>query len=301
MSIAELSEKLGFDSRDTAYLKETIEALVDHTVEWNILDKDKKEIWGVAALLASAEIQNGICTYGFAPHLRYKTLQPAYLYEIESPVAKPVLRTDTPSSSGNSVSTISIPLAIRARPPSSPLEKFRELMGMTPDEYPAFKALNQWVIKPAIKEINELTNFCVEVEQKREGRKIAFLKFHISHVKEVGTSEPAALYPDVEELPAVAIALVHAGVARQEALKIANQEWEAVTAEVAMENYRDFGAYIEEKIGLAKQATGVSNLAGFVIQAIRENYQDPATPVKTREAYPERTESDARSPQIREG
>ena len=38
-------------------------------------------------------------------------------------------------------------------------------MGVAPDDvYPAFKSLNQRVIKPAIKEINELTNFFVEVE-----------------------------------------------------------------------------------------------------------------------------------------
>ena len=76
VSIAELAEKLGFDSRDIDHLKETVKALVDHTVEWNILGKDKKQIWGVAALLASAEIENGICTYGFAPHLRYKLYNP---------------------------------------------------------------------------------------------------------------------------------------------------------------------------------------------------------------------------------
>ena len=97
---------------------------------------------------------------------------------------------------------------------------------MAPDEYPAFKALNQWVIKPAIKEINELTNFFVEVEQKRESRNIAFLKFRISRLKQL-TSPGApeeSLYPDVEELPAIANTLVQTGVARREAVKIANQD-----------------------------------------------------------------------------
>ena len=88
-------------------------------------------------------------------------------------------------------------------------------MGMTPTEYPAFKALNQWVIKPAIKEINELTNFIVEVERKREGRKIAFLKFRISRLKQLDGSEQEPLYPDVEDLPAIAIALLQAGVSRK--------------------------------------------------------------------------------------
>ena len=51
------------------------------------------------------------------------------------------------------------------------------------------KTLNHYVIKPAVKEINELTNFFVEVEPKRESRRIAFLKFRISRLKELPVSD----------------------------------------------------------------------------------------------------------------
>ena len=70
VSVVELTEKLGFNSRDHDHVKRTLKSLVEYIVEWNILGKDKKQIWGVASLLASAEIENGICTYSFAPHLR---------------------------------------------------------------------------------------------------------------------------------------------------------------------------------------------------------------------------------------
>ena len=76
VSVAELSRKLGFNSHNEDYLKETLEALVDCTVEWNILGKDNKQEWGVASLLASAKIKDGICTYGFAPHLRLQLHNP---------------------------------------------------------------------------------------------------------------------------------------------------------------------------------------------------------------------------------
>ena len=49
---------------------------MDCKVRWNLLDKNKEEEWGVAVLLASADIKNGICTYGFAPHLRLKLHNP---------------------------------------------------------------------------------------------------------------------------------------------------------------------------------------------------------------------------------
>ena len=84
-----------------------------------------------------------------------------------------------------------------------------------------------------------------------------------------------SLFTDIDELPPIALTLVQAGVAYREALKIVKQGWNAVEIEVPPENYRDFAAYVDEKIGLAQQATGVKNIGGFIVRAIRENYQDP--------------------------
>ena len=76
VSVVELAAKLGYNSNDSDHLKETLEALGACQVKWNLLDKDKKERWGFANLLASAEIENGICTYAFAPHLRLQLHNP---------------------------------------------------------------------------------------------------------------------------------------------------------------------------------------------------------------------------------
>ena len=43
VSVAELARKLGYASNDSEHLKETLKALVDYTVEWNVLGKDKKQ------------------------------------------------------------------------------------------------------------------------------------------------------------------------------------------------------------------------------------------------------------------
>ena len=276
VSVVELAEKIGFTSRNQDHLKDMLKGLTECLVEWNILGKDKEQVWGVAALLASAEIEKGICTYAFAPHLRLKLYNPRVYAKLNLRLQNQFTHRyalilweicfdyfDTARDQGET--------------PFIPLEKFRELMGVEADVYPAFKMLNQCVIKPAVKEINELTNFFVEVEPKREGRRIGFLKFRISRLKELPSVEPTqeSLFPDIEDLPAVANALVQAGVAHREALKIAKQEWKAVDADLNREDYQDFQAYVKEKIGLAKQATGVKNIAGFIVQAIRENYQDP--------------------------
>ena len=52
-----------------------------------------------------------------------------------------------------------------------------------------FGFLNRDVIKPAVKEINDLTNYEIEVEQKRIGQKIGELKFRIKRTKELPVQE----------------------------------------------------------------------------------------------------------------
>ena len=76
VSMVELAAKLGFDSGNQEYPKEVLRSLRSCEVEWNLLNKANKQVWGVASLLASAEIKDGICTYGFAPHLRLKLHNP---------------------------------------------------------------------------------------------------------------------------------------------------------------------------------------------------------------------------------
>ena len=276
VSVVELAAKLGFNSRNQEHLKDMLKSLAECTVEWNVLGKEKKQVWGVATLLASAEIENGICTYGFAPHLRLKLYNPRVY-------AKLNLRLQNRFTDRHALILWEVCFDYfdtardQGETPFILLDTFRELMGVAPDEYPAFKTLNQCVIKPAIKEINELTNFFVEVEQKRESRKVAFLKFIISRLKPIAPPEPIqeSLFPDIEDLPAIANMLVQVGVSRREALKIINQGWDGVVVDVPREDYRDFRAYVEEKIGLAQQATDVKNIGGFIVKAIRENYNDP--------------------------
>ena len=158
--------------------------------------------------------------------------------------------------------------------PFIPLETFRELMGIEADEYSGFPFRNRDVIKPAINEINALTNYHVEIEQKRIGRKVAELKFCITRVKHLPVEE--SLFPDIENLPPVALELVQAHVDRNVARDITEKAWAFVSPEKLPppDAYPDFLAYVAEKIEMSLSAPDVENRAGYVIEAVRENYQD---------------------------
>ena len=273
VSMQELAVKLGYDSKDQEYLKETLEALVDFTVEWNILRKDKKQEWGIASLLAEARIVDGICYYEYSHSMRqrlhnpriYSKLNLRLQNQFKSQYALILWEVcfdyfDTDRGTGET--------------PFIPLETLRELLGIESDEYPLFPELNRTVLKPAIKEINALTDYHVEVEQKRVGRKVAELKFRITRVKQLPVQE--SLFPDIENLPPVAIELLQAHVDRKVARQIAKKAWEFVTPTKLppADAYPDFLAYVAEKIEMSFSAADVKNRGGYVIEAIRENYQD---------------------------
>ena len=273
VSVVELAAKLGFGDGNQEYLKEMLRSLRSCEVEWNLLNKDNKQEWGVAGLLAEVRLADGICFYQFPHTLRLKLHNPRVYAKLnlrlqnqfKSRYALVLWEVcfdyyDTERDQGE---TAFIPLKI-----------FRELMGLEADDYTTFKSLNQWVIKPAIKEINALTSYHVEVEQKRLGRRIAELKFRIAKVKQLPVQE--SLFPDIENLPPVAVELVQAEIDRKVALEIAEQAWDFVNPEKLPEpgTYPDFMTYIAEKIEISLHAAEVKNRGGFIIEAIRENYQD---------------------------
>ena len=291
VSVVELAAKLGFGDGNQEYLKEVLKSIVDCKVEWNVLGKDKKEEWGVASLLAEVRIRDGICFYQFPHTLRLKLHNPRVY-------AKLNLRLQNRFKSRYALVLWEVCFDYfdtdrdQGETPFIPLERFRELMGLEKDEYSVFKELNRNVIKPAIKEINDLTDYLVEVEQKRIGRPIAELKFRISKVKQISIQE--SLFPDIENLSPVAIELVQAEIDRKIALKIAEQAWDFVNPEKLPPPgiYPDFLTYVAEKIEMSLDAAAVKNRGGFIVEAIRENYQDPEVQ-KTRQQRAEKAKQKA--------
>ena len=273
VSVVELAAKLGFGDGNQEYLKEMLRSLRSCEVEWNLLNKDNKQEWGVAGLLAEVRLADGICFYQFPHTLRLKLHNPRVY-------AKLNLRLQNQFRSRYALVLWEICFDYfdttrdQGETPFIPLEVFKGLMGLEKDEYPIFKELNRNVIKPAIKEINDLTDYHVEVEQKRLGRRIGELKFRITKVKQIPIQE--SLFPDIENLPSVAVELIQSEIDRKVALEIADAEWDFVNPEKLPEpgTYPDFLMYVAEKIEISRHAAEVKNRGGFIVEAIRENYQN---------------------------
>jgi hypothetical protein len=164
--------------------------------------------------------------------------------------------------------------------PWIPLETFRELMGIAEEMYPEFKKLNKWVIKDPIAEINEVTDFRVEVEYKRQSRKISAVKFRMRRLLQLvaplqspepsGTAAVDACPPEVQALHAAGFTLPDAWEIWQRGFT----QVEPGRQPVGMA----FATYVQEKIHLlhTQPAGKIKNATGFLRDALRKNYAHPA-------------------------
>ena len=283
--VSDLMEKLEFDSKNEEYLKESLRALVTCAVEWNILGKDKKHKWGISTLLADAEIENGICRYSYGAILRKRLHNPTMYarislsmqnkFDSKYALALWELCVDFLNEAKNYGETRFIAV-----------EDFKQIMGVAEKGYTSkFKMLNHFVIKPAVKEINRITDFHVEAEEKREKRKVVAIKFKVRRVSSLPGQaiKQGNLFPEIEYIPPTVSELKNTGLAEKEAWEIYQQSFNGVDVKVRP---RDIGGdpeatflkYVREKTHLLKrqQAEGkIKSVTGFLREAIRKNYANP--------------------------
>lgn len=282
--LQDLMKKLEYHSKNEDYLKAAIKRLVSCSVEWNVLNKDNTHRWGVAALLASAEINHGVCTYGFAPHLRPILHHPTMYARICL-----VLQNRFKSKHSLRLWQVLLDYLGAKRnygeSPVIPLARYRKLMGFDKDEYPNFRDFNQRIIKEPMDEINDISGFRVTVDYHKQGRKVTALKFKIRRVELL--PEPAdtqaPLFPELEDTPAVVKELTEAGLSHHDAVALWQDGFNGVVEHLRPKLDSEdietaFVQYVREKIHLLKreQASGkIENSSGYLLEAIKKNYFNP--------------------------
>jgi hypothetical protein len=295
ITLFDLIHRLEFDSKNEDYLRESLIALITCAVEWNILGKDKRTKWGVSTLLADVEIEDGICNYSYGPKLRRRLHNPSMYalinlsmqnrFESKYALALWELCVDFLDASRNAGETRFIPL-----------EDFMDIMGVERGGYAKeFKVLNRFVITPAVREINAVTDFHVEAEYKRQNRKVVAIKFKVQRVVQLPQplTKQGTLFPEAH-MPTAVIALKNVGMAADEAWRIWQAGFNYVDAEKRPTNLKGtpetaFDRYVMEKVHLLKrlQKEGkVKNITGFLRTALQKNYANPefAEEEKQREA-----------------
>jgi hypothetical protein len=284
MRVQLLMHTLEFRSKNEDYLKEALEALVGCTVQWNVLNKDGEYVWGVTTLLAQAKIERGVCTYAYSPEMRRRLHNPSMYARLSLS-----MQNKFESKHSQALWELSADYLGAGREegvtPVIPLEVFRNLMGIPEGEYREFMRLNEKVIKPAIAEINKVSDFRVTVDYHRQGRKVVALQFKIRRIILLPTPNngQGKLFPDIEDMPIIVKELKDTGIVARDAWEIYQQGFNYVQeserpTHLGENEEAAFVEYVREKIHLLKRRLAnsrVENSTGFLLQAIKHNYANP--------------------------
>ncbi|MCJ8141276.1 replication initiation protein [Falsirhodobacter halotolerans] len=166
---------IGYNSNDTDTLKAALRGLAETVAEWDMLDAQGRQEWGVSSLLSYAKLKGGVCEYAYSPALAEKLHDPKVFALIN-------LNIQRRFSSGHALALYENCYRF-VRTGSTgwwTLDIFRRLMGVADSPYyEVFKQLNAKIIKPAVAEVNKSSNIIITPEIRKMGRTVTEIRFLI--------------------------------------------------------------------------------------------------------------------------
>ena len=171
-----LSLMIGYNSNDLETLKASLKGLAETVAEWDMLDADGRQEWGVSSLLSYATLKGGVCEYAYSPALADKMHDPKVFALIN-------LNIQRRFTSGHALALYENCFRF-VRTGSTgwwSLDLFRRLMGVDGSAYyESYKHLNAKVIKPAVAEVNKTSNILIRPETRKRGRAVTDIRFLIA-------------------------------------------------------------------------------------------------------------------------
>lgn len=283
IKIRELCELSGFDSNNQEVVKDVLTSLSKTSVTWNLLGDDDVEEWGVTTMLAEAVIRKGVCTYAYSPSLREKLYKPELYARINLSIM---------SKFTGSYSFALYENTVRFRGVKTTgwrtVEFWRSVLGVVEGEYRLFKDFNKKVLKPAIQEVSRTSDILLDVEYRREKRRVTELKFNVKENPQMPipfpirekllekAREEAGLTEENEEVVLVESAVLK----RLLAFGIPKNQAEKIVAE-----HDD--QFIEANLDIVEksyEAGKVENLPAYTIMALKTDFRPKMSPYEAAKA-----------------
>lgn len=251
-----LCTMIGYNSNDMETLKQSLRGLVETSAEWDMLDENGQQEWGVSSLLSFAKLKGGVCEYAYSPALAEKLHDPKVFALIN-------LNIQRRFTSGHALALYENCYRF-VRTGSTgwwPLELFRRLMGVNDSAYyETFKHLNAKIIKPAVTEVNKTSNIIVTAETRKMGRAVADIRFKIA-------KNPQLSILDLDD---------GAGVRNEPVYE--QLRGQGVSDRLARQWINEHGVdHVAEKISYVAGRKDVENRLSYLTAALRDDYKPADT------------------------
>ena len=249
-----LATMVGYNSNDMDTLRASLRALAETVAEWDMLDEEGRQEWGVSSLLSFAKLKNGVCEYSYSPALAQKLHDP----KIYALINVHIQRNFT-SGHGLALYENCYRFVRTGSTGWWSLEIFRKLMGVDGSSYyESFKHLNAKIIKPAVAEVNRNSDIEITPEFKKKGRAVADIRFLI------------------KENPQLAMFQIgdDDGIRNLDVYKKLLDQ--GVSDRLARQWISEHGEeYVAQKLDYVRRQSDVKSTAGYLNAALKQDYSAP--------------------------
>lgn len=265
ITVKQLCRLIGYQGNNHAAIKEALKGLISTIIEWNLIDdKTGNENWTASSMIASVSLEGPLCFYAYSPRMKQLLHSPSMFGKIDL-----VIQSRFRSSYGLALYENCIRYHGLPHTKWFEMDLFKKLMGIPAGLYDIFRDFKRRVLDKAVAEVNTYSDLIIEAECVREGRKVTKLRFKLKErVKKIRLGQPGDLSTASKAVnDELAVTLVSVfGLSKEEVLVIRHA-------------YDD--QFIADKIAIVQTSTSfqqgkVKSRAGYLLSALKNNYQAPA-------------------------
>lgn len=195
--IRDLLDLLGLRNNDYQYLRDAFRDIRRTDITWNLTqeyfsaqsEQSDFERWIDCGWLAWAMSDGSNIHYEFPEPLTAYLLEPTIYASISLQIQRRFTSKFALILYENCLRYIKV-----GKTKLFPLETFRSIMGISDNKYKIFRDFNSRVLKPAIGQVNTLSDLKVEVILKRINRKVVAIQFLVS--RKISDKKHAKIKPD---------------------------------------------------------------------------------------------------------
>lgn len=260
ITVKQLCRLIGYQGNNHAVIKDAFKGLISTVIEWNVInDETGSENWTASSIIASVSLEGPLCYYAYSPRMKQLLHSPSMFGKIDL-----VLQSRFRSSYGLALYENCI--RYRGLPYTKwfDVALFKKLMGVPPGKYDVFRDFKRRVLDKATEEVNTYSDLVIEPEFVREGRKVVKIRFELKErAKKMRLGSKSKATQVEDELSTKLIGIF--GLSQEQTKQLMNE-------------YNQ--EFIEEKIAVIEEskqyrAGKVQNLSGYLLSALKNNYQAP--------------------------
>ena len=174
ISVSYLLKELNSGTNNTAHIKAALRDLNVLQVQWESIDKNGKEKWGVATMVSEAEIVDGRIFYSFASKTKQMLLDPDFYTRISLEIQKQFQGQYAYALYENCLRFVGV-----GKTSLLTVAEWRDLLNALGDYYAVFKNFSRKVLKAAIAEVNEVSDITVTPMYVYEGKSVTHIQFKV--------------------------------------------------------------------------------------------------------------------------